>query len=419
MARQQQEATPVRGKRLGIIIGGIVLAVLIFAAFMSRRRDIPVRAGVAEKGTITSSIQTNGKMEPIDGLGFEAHSPFATTVKKVLVQQGAHVKAGQLLLQLEDADAIARAATAQAQIANAEANVNAVKEGGTREELLTTQADLTRARADRDAAQRNLDAMRRLQQKGAASAGEVADAENRFKTLQAQVELLEKKLASRYSNVEVAKVQAQEADARAARAAADIVVEKANIRAPRDGMVYFLPVHEGQFVNGGDLLVQVADISKIQLRAFVDEPDIGKLQAGQSVAVTWDALPGKVWQGKVTQVPTTVVTRGTRNVGEFTCIVDNAEEKLLPNVNVNVNIVTAQHENALTVPREAIHQDDGKRYVYQITDGQLKRRDVETSLSNLTRMEITQGLEPNAKVALGAVNGQPLKDGLGVRVVEE
>ena len=417
MARQQQEAPPARGKRIWIIIGGIVLAVLVLAAFMSRRRDVPVRAGIAEKGSITSAIQTNGKMEPING--FEAHAPFATTVRKVYVQQGAHVKAGQLLLQLEDADALARSATASAQIANAEANAKAIQQGGTREEVMTTQSDLTRARADRDAAQRNLDAMHRLQQKGAASAGEVADAENRFKSLQAQVDLLEKKLGSRYSEADVEKVKAQEKESRASLAAANVVVEKANIRAPREGMVYFLPVHEGQFVNGGEVLVQVADISKIQLRAFVDEPDIGKLQSGQNVTVTWDALPGRVWQGKVTQVPTTVVTRGTRNVGEFTCIVDNPEEKLLPNVNVNVNIVTAQHENALTVPREAIHQDDGKKYVFQIVNGELKRRDVETSLSNLTRMEITQGLEPKAQVALGAVNGQPLKDGLGVRVAEE
>ncbi len=417
MALQQQEATPARGKRIWIVMGGIVLAVLLLAAFMSRRREVPVRVGMATKGIITAAIQTNGKMEPING--FEGHSPFPTTVKKVYVQQGAHVKAGQLLLQLEDADALARAATASAQIANAEANAKAIQQGGTREEVMTTQADLTRARADRDAAQRNLDAMHRLQQKGAASAGEVADAENRFKSLQAQVELLEKKLASRYSPADVEKVKAQEAESRASLSAANAVVDKANIRAPRDGMVYFLPVHEGQFVNGGDLLVQVADISKIQLRAFVDEPDIGKLQAGQSVGVTWDALPGRVWQGKVTQVPTTVVTRGTRNVGEFTCIVDNPEEKLLPNVNVNVNIVTAQHENALTVPREAIHQDDGKKYVYQIVNGELKRREVETSLSNLTKMEITHGLEPNAQVALGTVNGQPLRDGLGVRVVAE
>src|SRR5689334_10965093 len=99
MARQQQAAPPPRGKRIWIVIGAIVFAVLILAAFVSRRRDIPIRAGTAEKGSITAAIQTNGKMEPING--FEAHSPYATTVKKLYVQQGTHVKAGQLLLQLE------------------------------------------------------------------------------------------------------------------------------------------------------------------------------------------------------------------------------------------------------------------------------------------------------------------------------
>jgi HlyD family secretion protein len=167
------------------------------------------------------------------------------------------------------------------------------------------------------------------------------------------------------------------------------------------------------------LLVQVADLSKVQLRAFVDEPDIGRLQPGQTVAVTWDALPGQGWYGKVTRVPTTVVTLGTRNVGQFTCTVDNPAEKLLPNVNVNITIVTAKHDNALTVPREAIRQDDGKRFVYQIVDGDVKRRDVQTSLSNLTRMEITQGLPDGAVVALNADNQQALKPGMSVRVVEE
>ena len=86
---------------------------------------------------------------------------------------------------------------------------------------------------------------------------------------------------------------------------------------------------------------------------------------------------------------------------------------------MNVNIITAQHENVLTVPREAIHQDDGKRFVFQVVNGELKRREVQTSLANLTKMEITRGLDSNAQVALGAVNGQPLRDGMGVRVVEE
>jgi RND family efflux transporter MFP subunit len=261
--------------------------------------------------------------------------------------------------------------------------------------------------------------MRELQQRGSASPGEVADAENLLKTAQAQVSLLEQKLNSRYSNPEVVKVQAQADEARTSLTAAQELLHNSHVRAPRAGMVYFLPIRPGMFVSAGDLLVQVANLAKVQLRAFVDEPDIGRLQPGQPIRVTWDGLPGKSWDGMVTQVPTTVVTRGTRNVGEFTCMVENPAERLLPNVNVNVAIVTAKHDNALVVPREAIHQDDGHTFVYQVLDGELKRRNVETSLSNLTTMEITQGLPDNALVALAATDSQPLKSGMAVRSAEE
>jgi HlyD family secretion protein len=400
-----------------LILAGIGVAVIILAAFMSRRREVPVRAVRTERQTITASIQTNGKIEPLNN--FEAHAPAPTTVKRVLAHEGQHVKAGQLLLELDDSGARSQAARATAQIKAAQADLNAVRTGGTREEVLTNEAQLSTARAERDAAQRNLEAMRSLQQRGAASAGEVADAENRLKTAQAQMSLLEQKLKSRYSGPEVAKVQAQESEAKAAFSAASELLQQSNVRAPRDGMVYSLPVRPGQFVGTGDLLVQVADLSKVQLRAFVDEPDVGRLQPGQPVQVSWDALAGRTWNGTVSRVPTTVVTLGTRNVGQFTCMVDNPDEKLLPNINVNVSIVTAQHDNVLTVPREAIHEDDGKRFVYEIKDGELKRRDVQTSLSNLTRMEITQGLGDNALVALNAENQQPLKPGISVKVVNE
>lgn len=419
MARQQnpQGSWLQRVNRLWMVLAAIAIAVIVLAAFMSRRREIPVRAAKAERQTITATIQTNGKIEPLDN--FEAHSPAATTVKRVLVHEGEQVKSGQLLLELDDAGFRAQAARAEAQIRAADADLSAVRSGGTREEVLTNESQLAAARTELDAAQRNLQAMQSLQQRGAASAGEVADAQNRLKAAQGQVTLLQEKLKSRYSGPEIAKVQAQTNDAKAAYAAAVESLKQTNIRAPHAGRVYSLPVRPGEFVTAGQLLVQVADLSQVQLRAFVDEPDIGKLDPGQAVRVTWDALPGRTWEGKVTQVPTTVITLGTRNVGQFTCTVENPEQKLLPNVNVNVTIVTARHDNALTVPREAIHQDDGKRFVFQIVDGELKRRDVQTALANLTRMEITQGLTDGSVVALNADTQQTLKPGMSVRVVQE
>jgi HlyD family secretion protein len=180
-------------------------------------------------------------------------------------------------------------------------------------------------------------------------------------------------------------------------------------------MVYSLPVRDGAFVNTGDLLVQVADLHKVRVRAFVDEPEIGRLRQGQSVEVTWDALPGRVWRGTLETLPTTVVPHGTRMVGEVTCVIQNDDLKLLPNTNVNVAVITAREESVVTAPREAIHQDANGQYVFQVVDGELRRRNVKTSVSNLTRVEVTSGLSDDAVLALGAVNMQSLKGGMAVK----
>jgi HlyD family secretion protein len=155
----------------------------------------------------------------------------------------------------------------------------------------------------------------------------------------------------------------------------------------------------------------------VRVRAFVDEPDIARLAPGQRIEVTWDAMPGRVWSGTVTTIPASVTLRGTRNVGETTCTVSNEDYKLLPNINVGVTIVTAQDENALTIPREALRQDDSVPYVYRVVNGELHRQNVQTSITNLTSVEITQGLPDHAQVAVGSTNNKPLRDHLSVRVV--
>ena len=403
------------GKRWKVAIG-VLVGALLLVAFMSRGSEVPVRAEKAMRESIVNTISTNGKVEPHDN--FEAHAPAATTVKKLFVHEGDAVKAGQKILQLDDANARADAARALAQLKSAEADLAALKTGGTHEEVLNRQADLVKARAERDSAQRNLQALRELGQRGAASAAEVEEADNRWKKAQADVTALEQKQSSRYSGPEAAKVQAQAGEARAAYAAAESLLKNANVTAPHDGVAYSLPVREGQYVNAGDLLVQIADMTKLQVRAFVDEPEIGKLATGQPVNVTWDALPGRTWSGVLSRVPTTVIPRGTRNVGEITVEVENGDAKLLPNVNVSVTVTTAKHDNALTVSREAVHQENGKRFVFEVVKDKLERKDVETGVMSLTRIEVTKGVSDNSQVALGAVTGQALKQGMEVRVVQ-
>jgi HlyD family secretion protein len=376
---------------------------------------LKIRTTTVQRGPIRSLISTNGKVEPIRN--FEAHSPVPTTVKRLLVKEGDRVRQGQLLLQLDDADLRTQAARAQAQMKAAQAEQADVNTGGTREELLTLETQLINARNARDAAQRNLDALRRLQQQGAASAGEVKQAEDTLQRAQADTTLLEQKKKDRYSQPELAKVQAQGIEAQAAYEAAEDALAKSSVHAPFDGIVYALPVKQGAYVQTGDLLLQEGDLSQMLVRTFVDEPDIGRLAPGQKTEITWDALPGRIWTGAVSTIPSTVKLRGARNVGEVTCTVDNHDLRLLPNVNVGVTVITAEHSGVLTLLREAVRMDDTKPYVYQVVGGELKRREVEVSLQNLTRVEITAGLPENSVVALSSVDSKPLTDGARVKVV--
>jgi HlyD family secretion protein len=374
-----------------------------------------VHVTTVERGAIRSLISTNGKVEPIQN--FEAHAPLSTTVKKLMVREGDRVRKGELLLELDDADLRSQAARAQARMKAAQADQSDLSTGGTREELLTLDSQLAKARNVRDFDQRNLEAFRRLQQQGAASAGEVKQAEDELQRAQADATLLEQKQKERYSQPEVEKVKAQGAEAQAAYDAAEDALRKSSVRAPFDGIVYALPVKQGAYVQTGDLLLQLGDLSKMLVRSFVDEPDIGRLVSGQKIEVTWDAVPGRIWNGVVSTIPSTVKLRGARNVGEVTCTVDNHDLRLLPNVNVGVTVITAEQSNVLTLRREAVRMDDTKPYVLQVVDGRLKRRDVEVSLQNLTRVEITAGLPENAEVAVSSADGKPLADGARVRVV--
>jgi HlyD family secretion protein len=376
---------------------------------------LKVRATNVQRGPIRSLVSTNGKIEPVQN--FEAHAPISTTVKRLLVREGDHVRKGQLLLQLDDADIRTQAARAQALVKAAQADQSALKSGGTQEEVLTLNAQLVKARSARDLAQHNVDALHRLQQDGAASPGEVRQAEDALQRAQADVNLLEQKQKDRYSQPETARIEAQGAEAQAAYDAAEEALLKSSVRAPFDGIVYSLPVKQGAFVQAGELLLQDADLSRVMVRAFVDEPDVGRLQSGQKVEVTWDAMPGRTWNGTVTGVPSTVKLRGSRNVGETTCIIDNRDLRLLPNVNVSVTVVVSEHQNVLTLQRDALRIDESKPYVYRIVGGRVRRQTVEFSLQNLTRVEITSGLAEDDMVALPAEEAKPLFEGALVKVV--
>src|SRR5882672_3924759 len=130
------------GHRVLVWTAGLILAVVLLASFMSRDDSVPVRAASVDRGMVRSSISTNGKVEP--ARDFQAHAPVGTTVKRLLVKEGEQVKKGQLLVELDDAEARSQAARAMAQVRSAQADISAVQKGGNREEVLTMEAELVK-----------------------------------------------------------------------------------------------------------------------------------------------------------------------------------------------------------------------------------------------------------------------------------
>ena len=128
----------------------------------------------------------------------------------------------------------------------------------------------------------------------------------------------------------------------------------------------------------------MADLSKLQVRAFFDEPELGKLSIGQPVTIVWDARPDEQWHGHISHLPSTIITFGTRNVGEVLVAIDDADGALLPDTNVRVTVTTANVSNVLQVPRDAMHFEQGSTFVYRKEGNSLHRVKVAIGITNLS-----------------------------------
>ena len=379
---------------------------------MATRSRVPIRTAVVQRSALRSTIPTNGKVEPQES--FEAHAPFPGIIQALFVHEGQKVGKNALLLSMDDTDARARLATALAALRTAQGNYNAIVHGGTQAERLSLSGETSKAEIDRDQAQHDLDALKRLQSTGAASASEVAGAQERLDSDNAALANLQQRKTGSYDAGDLDRAKAGLADAQAGYAAAQQVLREAHIRAPFAGTVYFIQVSKTEYVEQGALLLRMANLSKMQVHAYFDEPEIGKLRVGQPVTIQWDARPDKMWHGHIVGVPSTIITYTTRNVGEVLVTIDDADDDLLPNTNVRVTALVANEPNALNIPREALHTENGQPYVYLVRGDTLERRSVTVGNLNLTQVEILMGLKQGDRVALGSTNGQPIGDGVPI-----
>jgi HlyD family secretion protein len=397
-------------------VGAVVVLILVYFGVRSLTRDrLPVRAAEVSQEPLASTIRTNGMVEPVHPI--EVHAPIPALVKEVYVQSGDVVPAGKLLMRLDDIDARAKLASADSAVKAAQASLETTTQNGTLEQRQAAAAEVARNKLERDQAQRDVDALVKLSATGAAAPSEVAAARQRLASADANLHGAETSVQSRYSPAEVAHAQAAVREAEAGRQAAQQVLAESSVHAPAAGTIYSLNVNATEYVEQGKLLMQMADLHQERVRAYFDEPEIGKLAVGQPILIKWDAKPGEVWHGHIERVPITIINSGTRNVGETMIHIDDLDGQLLPETHVTVTATTSSQSNALSIPREALRSENGKTYVFKINGEELKKTFVTTGALNLTQVAILSGLQVGDWVATGTTTGQPLQEDVPIKRV--
>jgi HlyD family secretion protein len=416
--------------RIVIFLALAAVAVFVLVRLTGRQPVAKIAAVTPVRENLVSSISSNGKVEPIDP--FVVRAQLDTFVEKVSVVEGQAVKKGQLLLELNVKDATAQLAEARSKLLRADDDLRAAKAGGRSDEAAKTEGQLAAALALRDRLQRNHDSLERLIAQQAATKDELAANDLELAKANAQVRQL---TAARQEFEHDVKLDAnrtslQVEQLRSAVAALEEKVRDGRIVAPAAGTLYSLgrtaeglPLKAGDYVKVGDLLAEMADLHKVRVRAFIDEPELGGLEPGEPVRITWDALPNRTWMGKTQVIPKQVVARNARSVGELLCEVNNDKLELLPNINVDVRIKSRERINVLTVPRGAVEAEGGQRFVFVVLrntlgvgKATLEKRQIHVGIADATDYEVLGGLQEGEMVALpGDVD---LKDGMPVKIID-
>ena len=267
-------------------IGAAVVLIVVFLAARFFLRDrLPVRVARVEHQMLQNTVSDNGRVEPVRPI--QSYSPLATTVKGVYAQEGDLVHSGKLILTLDDVAARAQVASAESAVRTAQAALDAALHNGTQAEQQASAAEIEQDRLARDQAQHDLDALTKLAATGAAAPGEVAAARERLESAQASLRAAQQSAQHRYSPEEIARAQAALNDAEAALAAARHVEAQMAIYATVTGTIYTLDAAPSEYVEAGKLLVEMADLHQERVRAYFDEPDLGRLGREAEPRMAW------------------------------------------------------------------------------------------------------------------------------------
>src|SRR5213082_1535431 len=427
-----------------VVLGGIVL----FSVNQANKGVVTVQtAKVAPQETLVSQVTASGEIKPTTYTNVTAQG--FGRITGILVKEGDHVKKGDKLLLQENVQATADVQAQSAAVNSMESGVQAAEGSykAAQADLISQQANLEKAKLDYDRGQglykdglipkQDFD-QRKTTYDAAAAAVESAKA--RVQALRAQMD----------------QTRAQVNQSRAVLTHTEDVLHKTIYTSPINGIVSYLPERVGDYVvpgiqnSNGSFLMTLSDMSVVTAAVKVDETDIVNVKMGQEADVTIDAVPGKVFKGKVTEIgsqavlrtsglATTQSTASNQEAKDFKVVVTitNPPENVRPGLSTTAKIKTAEKKNVIAIPIQALAvrtrkdleeaqknakkesgvtlaappppapapgdpKNDEVQGVFVVNGKKAVFRSVETGISGVTDIEITKGLQPGDEIVVGS-----------------
>jgi len=328
-----------------------------------------------KKKNIGASILATGSVKPIIGAEVKVGARIPGKVTHLYANIGDKVEKGQIIAEIEKEDLKAQVAQAENNLKAAEANVGVSKAAFW--PALSAETDY-----------------------GAQGPSYFPQQGQNFAGLKATMPL--------FNGQDLYTIKQSKATKEAAKAALDftkVQLSYATITAPISGVISFVSTQQGETVAAGliaPICVTIIDLTKLQVDAFVDETDIGRVKEGQKVIFTVDTYPEKEFTGKVRTIyPKAVIHENVVNFDVVIEVTDPEIELLRPDMTTSVTIYQEEKKGALTIPRMALTKEGNSRFVFVMKkDGSLEKRAVKIGILNGSNVEIVSGLNEGETVAI-------------------
>jgi HlyD family secretion protein len=375
-----------------LLAGAVVLLAALLAIRALRGRE--VAAYLVEARPLLQRVVATGRVRPLARVSLASLA--LGRVRAVLVREGDHVEAGQVLLQLDDVEPSAALRQAQGRVAEAAARLEQVRGvAGRQAAEALHQAEVRVAQAEQDQQR-----VRQLAEAGSASRQSADDAGRALVLARSQRDTAAAQAASA-GGADERLAGASLAQAEAARAIAASKLAETELKAPVAGRVVAREVEPGDVVAAGRLLLAMTADGPLELTAAVDEKNLALLRVGQAARASADAFPGTVFDAVVALIaPAVDASRGTV---EVRLAVPAPPPVLRADMTVSINVEVARTPRALVVPAEVVRDPTGEPWVLAIAGGRAERRAVTLGMRGDALVEVTAGLTAGeAVVAPGA-----------------